>query len=110
MKAKTLTLTLLLSVSPTAIGGEVHEYCKALADTAETAAEKRYEGVAMSRLMEIAGDNEVAKELVREAYDLPNYTAEEYQRRDVREFGNTVYAACDRGMQQREQGASGQVS
>ncbi len=95
MKLKMMIAALLVSgVAYAEEDASVTEVCANLSEFAESAAELRYEGVPMRSTMEAAAGNEFTVAIVRDAYALPDYSTEGYQRNAVREFGNEVYEYC----------------
>ena len=98
MKRMVLTIAAAL-LATTANAGKVHETCASLSTLAETVAENRYAGVSMRDSMGVVEtNNEQARQMIRaiiqDAYGLPDYSGDEYQRRAVVEFGNDVYSEC----------------
>jgi len=104
---KTSTVTSIVLSAALALGasnvqagmGGSHKDCKALQETAETIMEARQEGHRMSALMEWAQHNDATVEayqeaLVKDAYNVPNYSSDRYQRKAIRDFGNEVYKVC----------------
>lgn len=54
----------------------------------------RQAGVAMPTAMRIAGDNGLAREMVRDAFTYHRYTTEEYRDRTILDFANDWAAVC----------------
>lgn len=73
--------------------GEVEETCGNMSQLADKMGELRYDGVPMRTVME-AVDGDLAKALVQDVYDLPDYTSDEYQQRAIRNYSNDVYSQC----------------
>ena len=91
-----LTLTLALATTAQAEEPTPAELCKGLSETASSFMDARQRGVAMSKLMEIAGDSSLMQAMVVDVYDVPRYTTDAHQTREVRDFENKVYLQCYR--------------
>lgn len=70
--------------------------CKNAQDIAESIMKGRQQGVAMSKMMEVAeGDAaNILEALIIEAYDRPRYSTEKMQQRSVQGFRDDVYLEC----------------
>ena len=68
--------------------------CDEMAQLAEVVMEARQNGASMRSIMEIAGDNQLARVIVIEAYDRSRFTTEEYKRMAINDFSNDVYQIC----------------
>ena len=87
---KPLTLIIALTVTPLTAETDT---CKLLGDVAETAMDRRQEGVSLSTLMGVI-DGDLVKSIIILAYEQPRYSSPEYQRRASEDFRNDVEAAC----------------
>lgn len=78
----------------------IADACQVAGDLAETIAEKRYEGVTMSQMIEVAtkgledGAKRAITQLIIWAYELPDYTMVEYQQRAILQFRSRMEIAC----------------
>jgi len=88
---RALTAVALLTTVSFAYAGQ--KECSALSEFAEMAAKAHYKDVPMRETMEVAGE-EPFLEIVKRAYDLPDLPAGEYQRSQITQFGNDIYAVC----------------
>lgn len=78
------------------------EVCTGVSELAETLVSLRFAGVPMSetmRTMTEGTDNSVIRQMVMGAYDIPDYSTEEYRERAKREFQNREFSKCMRVFQ-----------
>lgn len=68
--------------------------CARVAQLAGVFMAGRQNGMALSKALEIAGDNGLARLLVMEAWAQPRMQVEENQRRSIEEFRDTWHLAC----------------
>lgn len=54
-------------------------------------------GIAMSKLLEI-NEGKMEKEMVFQAYDVPLYQSEEFQKRAIRDFSDRWEVACHKAL------------
>ena len=97
MKLKAIISTTILSLvisSQTMASENPVEVCSKVSGLAERIADMRYSGVGMAQLMGAVGHDPLARAMVRDAYNLPNFSSSEYQNRAVREFADDVMAEC----------------
>lgn len=73
---------------------DVLEHCADVEAVAQTIMEKRQEGVSMSIMMRAAGNSELFKTLVVEAFDYPRYTTPSVQRDTVQNFAAKWALLC----------------
>lgn len=78
--------------------------CEQVGDIAFAIMRNRQVEIPMQRMMAIAGDNELARSLVRMAYSQPAYHADVNKQRSSNEFQNMAYMAC---LDSKEQQAAG---
>ena len=90
--ALTITTTAPLSAEK-AVSEETKEHCAPLESLATTIMETRQSGESILTAMDI-GDTAFAKGLVLVAYQSPHYSTDEYQRKAVTTFRNTVVLTC----------------
>lgn len=91
MKKTILALALIASMPATA---QVSEFCKEINEISETIMKKRQNGVQMIALLNIAGDNEIVKKIIMDAYDVPMYSVEANKEREIVNFANQWLSAC----------------
>lgn len=72
--------------------------CKALEDLAYSASLANQKGVPASKIIEIAGDNEIFQGIALDAIALPRYSTDEYQIKESRSFATDVASLCYRKM------------
>ncbi len=71
--------------------------CADLGSLAETIMTQRQNGVPMSRLMSIVEDNggsDMARAMIRDAYNRPRYMTREMQVVEIQDFRNAIEAVC----------------
>ena len=71
-----------------------HELCKDIGTLAETIMKHRQVGTSVIRMMEIADTDGLAQVIIKEAYEMPRYSSEEYQRRAISDFRDDYYITC----------------
>jgi hypothetical protein len=91
MKALILTTTLLATTPALA---EDKPSCSDLAGLAQTIMEVRQNGVDMVKVMEVAGDTELYRQLIIMAYEQPKFDTARYKQERISEFKNMVYREC----------------
>ena len=69
-------------------------FCKSLSIAAEATMKARQNGIPMSEAMELAGDNELIKAMVADAYNQNSYTSEKVKEQVIRDFTDRVYSTC----------------
>lgn len=70
------------------------ETCTTVATLAERIVDMRYSGVSMAQMMGAVGHDDMARAIVRDAYNLPNFSSSEYQNRAKREFVDAIMGDC----------------
>lgn len=70
-----------------------HEFCKSVSNLAETAMTYRQEGISVVAMIE-AVDLPVSRFLIKEAYKMPRYSSEEYQRQAISDYRDEYYINC----------------
>lgn len=88
-----ITAALLISGATLEAHAQYSE-CQSAERLATVIMEARQNGVPMSGLMEIAGDNGLVQEMVLEAYRTPSYTTHSVQQRVIRDFADKYYRIC----------------
>lgn len=82
------------------------EWCSAVAGLAETIMTKRQEGFSMTDMMRVTRDFEamgdLARSMIREAFEGPRYQTREYQDQVIREFTDNWAVACYNTEQTRD--------
>ena len=91
---KALTLALLIALSSPALATLTPELCSNLSETAGTIMQKRQEGVAMVRIMDLMGDSATLQSMVVEAYEVRRHPAPMWQKREINDFRDKWYMAC----------------
>ena len=91
---RALTLALLIALSTPALSAVTPELCSDLSDTAGTIMQKRQEGVAMVRIMDLMGDSKIMQEIVVEAYEVRRHPAPFWQDREINDFRDKWYLTC----------------
>jgi len=91
---KALTIALLIALSSPALAALTPELCSKLSDTAGTIMQKRQEGVAMGRIMDLMGDSKIMQEIVVEAYEVRRHPAPMWQEREIDDFRDKWYLTC----------------
>ncbi|MCP3909128.1 MAG: hypothetical protein GY712_14060 [Oceanicoccus sp.] len=91
MKKTILALTLIASMPATA---QVSEFCKSIADMAETIMEKRQDGVKMIDMLNLVKDNKLIETIVLDAYDFPKFSINENKQEMVSDFSDRWLMAC----------------
>ena len=91
---KALTLALLIALSTPTFAALTPELCSKLSDTAGTIMQKRQEGVAMGRIMDLMGDSKIMQEIVVEAYEVRRHPAPMWQEREIDDFRDKWYLTC----------------
>lgn len=70
--------------------------CPAFGGLAETMMIARQSGLPMSQMMELAGEEDIFRRMVIDAYDRPRYGTEEIQRLEIQDFRNEIEMDCYR--------------
>jgi len=73
-------------------------YCKVMSEFAHLAMEHRQAGTQMSKIIEVAENDNLLQGVLVEAYSRPRYDTKESQGREVVDFENEVYALCVKGV------------
>lgn len=99
---KKLLLATILTVGSTsayASNGEDEQLglCKAFHGLAYVIMENRQKEESMIKMIEIAGDDKIAKSLILDAYKRPAYKVESNQKQSANRFANDVFALCMKG-------------
>ena len=69
--------------------------CESVATLAETVIAKKYEGMSMSKMMSVIGENDDAdREIVADAFEMPRYSTEEMIKKQKEEFRDKWYLRC----------------
>jgi hypothetical protein len=104
--AAMLALTLATGAAR-AEGDDWRQKCKNYESLAETVMEKRQAGIAVSRMMEVAGEDALIQDLVERAYDQPRYSTDRMIRRTIEDFRNQAYMACLKAYKAEASAAAG---
>ena len=91
---KALTLALLIALSTPVFAAVTPELCSKLSDTAGTIMQKRQEGVAMGRIMDLMGESATLRSMVIEAYEVRRHPAPMWQEREIDDFRDKWYLTC----------------
>lgn len=78
------------------------EVCSEISSMAGSLVSARFAGVPMAKTMEVMtrnSDNPMLRQMVLDAYDIPDYSTQEYQERAKREHENREFAKCMRAFQ-----------
>lgn len=78
------------------------EFCVTISEIAESIMSLRQMGSSAQELMEISGNNSLAKALVLDSFAEPAYSSEAYQEKAVREFKSKAYLECTVAMSEEE--------
>jgi hypothetical protein len=73
--------------------------CKVLEEFAYMASLANQKGVPASKIIEIAGDDDIFQGIAMDAIALPRYSTEEYQIKESRSFATDVASLCYREME-----------
>lgn len=100
--AAAVTFTLSLCAHAAPVPQEELEECKRTENSARQVMKSRQQGVPMSSLWELAEAagkqseyvGELFKTLIREAYEIPQYSSESLQQKVISDFQNNFYKAC----------------
>lgn len=96
---KVVMVALAAAVVPgLSAAAEWQEQCSNLSGLAETVMEKRQAGVAMSAMMEVAGDKALIQEVVVQAYETPRYSTRRVKRETVQDYRDEWYRYCAKAM------------
>jgi len=68
--------------------------CTVIGTLAESIMTGRQNGVPMSRMMEVAADNELVRAIVIAAYDQPRMSVDRNVQRSIADFQNDVMLQC----------------
>lgn len=100
--AAAITLTISLSAIASPVPQEELEECQRIENSAKQVMKSRQQGVPMASLSELAeaagkqseyvGD--LFKTLIREAYEIPQYSTESQQQKAISDFQINFYKAC----------------
>lgn len=93
---KNIILAACLTIIP-ALASAEQTHCEIAGDTARITMKFRQDNAPMSRLMNIAGEQEYLRELVIAAYGLPLFVTDSAKQRSIEEFGNEVERICYKG-------------
>lgn len=69
-------------------------YCAEVSSLAESMMDHRQKGTGMAKMMEVAGELLLAREMVIMAFEQPAFSTPDYQRKAVRQFADEWYLAC----------------
>lgn len=92
MKKLLLAATVALSAAMPAQAEQAS--CQQIGELARMVMEKRQEGVSMSVLMGIAKDNKLIRVMVVEAFKRPDFSSDEYKKREQIKFRNAFESLC----------------
>lgn len=90
-------IAMLLTISAFQVQAEEStplEFCTVVSQTAQSIAEARFNGLPMSKALEIVEESEAITTVVMMAYDLPAYRTPEMQRQEATELANRVMKIC----------------
>lgn len=93
MKPSLITAAILIFTA-TQAHADKPATCEQIHDAAEAFMEARQSGVSVTDMMEVAGDDQVIRNMVIGAYSVTEYHTPEYQRRAVREYAEAWYIGC----------------
>jgi len=91
---KAITMALLIALSTPALSAVTPKLCSDLSETAGTIMQKRQEGVAMVRIMDLMGDSATLRSIVIEAYEVRRHPAPMWQEREIDDFRDKWYLTC----------------
>ena len=74
--------------------------CKVLEEFAYMTSLANQKGVPASKIIEIAGDDDIFQGIAMDAIALPRYSTEEYQIKESRSFATEVASFCYRKMKE----------
>lgn len=74
--------------------GNGEDECAAFHKYAVTVMDARQAGVAMPKMMEMAGDSELLRHIVVQAYKRARFGSEKIQKREIDDFANDIYLEC----------------
>ncbi len=99
MKKLILTLICVVGLSSVAYSDDTHETCKRVEQIAGVIMEKRQAGASMSAMIDATNSVEsssknLLNKIIKDAYDYPRYSSEEYRQEAVSEFENKYYGIC----------------
>ena len=87
---KAIIMAILMALSATAAADQ----CKMTGDIAEMMMKARQVGVPMQEMMAVSQDNELRAAMVLDAYEVPRFTTEKFQKRQEQDFRDKWYMAC----------------
>jgi len=70
------------------------DVCKDISGTATSVMQARQNGVPIVEMMDIAGDSELLRYIVMQAYEGPRYSTEPHKKRAEVEFSNRMFLEC----------------
>jgi hypothetical protein len=88
-----LVVCLLASITVSYAEGN-RTSCEDLYDVAKQVMENRQAGVPMPPMMRIAGDNELLRTIVQQAYEMSIYSSDTVRRRAVEGYAEVWYREC----------------
>src|SRR5678815_3698903 len=94
MKKLLISLALSVAMSAPAFASDVIEQCKAFEELAGSAMGARQNNVSIVEMLEIAGDNEVTKSIIMDAYAQGAMSYEPNRVRQRAEFANKWAMIC----------------
>lgn len=81
-----------------AISAQGVENCKAIEELAYMASLANQKGVPATRIMEIAGNDELHQAIALDVISMPRYSTDERQIKESRDYATTIAAACLKGL------------
>lgn len=68
--------------------------CQQIGEIAQIVMQKRQEGASMSTLINATGGNELVRVMVMEAFKRPDFSSDEYKKREQIKFRNAFESLC----------------
>lgn len=93
---KTLTFVAAMLVATPVVSQE--DPCVVLSELAAQIMQNRQGGVPLSDMMRIAGDNEMVRAMVLEAYNQPRFNTSSYQLEAIQDFSDSIAFICYNAM------------
>ena len=100
--AAAVTFAISFSALASPVPQEELEECQRIENSAKQVMKTRQQGVPMASVLELAEAagkqneyvGEVFKSLIREAYEIPQYSSESLQQKAISDFHSNFYKAC----------------
>lgn len=98
MKTKLIAIAISLMFTSVSYAEDVNEVCGILHETATMVMKMRQEGAPMPQMMQLS-DSDLARAIVQEAYEEPQYHSDEVKARSIQNFANKIAASCYKALQ-----------